>query len=445
LSNTFIVSSAQLITLMSASMTAAALPQIAVDLDMGDSAAQISFSIFFLGLAFGPFLSGALSEIYGRKPVWLVFNMWYIVWNSLCPVGDSPGLMIVGRLLTGLGASVGIGLTGPVMADMFRAKNRGKSIALASLLPYLGPALGPIIGGVVSQHIHWHWLFWILSFVAAGAVALGTVFFHESCAPVLLLRRARAQGVVLHRRTDSRTLFASLRTSLARPVILLFRRPIIQLISLSFALSFGVYCIMLSTYATLYIERYHESQTLASLHYIAIAIGASLSAQAGGPLMDTIRARLVARSPDGMGRPEFRVPYMVPGTIMTAVGLFWYGWSAQHQLSWAMLDVGVIIFVWGDFMLSQALLAYLLDEFSNSTSASANAAMRFLTNVCGFAFPIFAPALYGGLGYGWGNSLLAFVFVGLQVPTLIAFWYWGERIRGWGRRDGELAQELLER
>jgi MFS family permease len=49
-----------------------------------------------------------LSEIYGRKPVFLLSNVWYILWNSLCPVGNSPGLMITGRFLAGCGASAGI-------------------------------------------------------------------------------------------------------------------------------------------------------------------------------------------------------------------------------------------------------------------------------------------------------------------------------------------------
>ena len=87
---------------------AAALPQIATDLGMTMSTTQITFSIYFLGLGFAPFLLAPLSEIYGRKAIWIAGNIFYILWNSLCPVGDKAGLMIFGRLMAGSGASVGV-------------------------------------------------------------------------------------------------------------------------------------------------------------------------------------------------------------------------------------------------------------------------------------------------------------------------------------------------
>lgn len=103
-----IFSFCQLVTLMSASMIAAALGNIQQDLDVSASTSQIIFSTYFLGMAFAPFLIAAWSETTGRKQVWLAANAWYILWNALCPVGNSKVLMIIGRFMTGAGASVGI-------------------------------------------------------------------------------------------------------------------------------------------------------------------------------------------------------------------------------------------------------------------------------------------------------------------------------------------------
>jgi MFS family permease len=64
-------------------------------------------SSYFLGMAFAPLVIGSLSEIYGRKKVWVACNAWYVVWNALCPIGGIGG-MIVGRVMAGAGACVGV-------------------------------------------------------------------------------------------------------------------------------------------------------------------------------------------------------------------------------------------------------------------------------------------------------------------------------------------------
>jgi MFS family permease len=112
---------------MSASVMAAALPNIAQDLETGSSVIQIIFSVYFLGLAVGPIPIAAFSESYGRRPVWICCNLWYSVWNSLCPVGNSSGLMTAGRFLAGTGASVGIAVRYPNVSFGSHRKESGSS------------------------------------------------------------------------------------------------------------------------------------------------------------------------------------------------------------------------------------------------------------------------------------------------------------------------------
>jgi MFS family permease len=324
----------------------------------------------------------------------------------------------------------------PIMADLFYAKDRGKSLALATLIPYLGPALGPIMGGLASQHVHWHWLFWILSSFEALVTVLGAIVMKESYTPALLRQKAKAQNPNLYQKHTPFTrqfyqdLFILLRKNIYRPLHLLAKRPIIQLLSWVYGLDFGIYILMLSTYANLWIERYHESETISSLNYIAIAIGTTVGAQGGGHLMDYIFRRM-RDCPNAIVTPEFRIPYMLPSVLIIPIGLFWYGWSAEHRISWVVVDIGAAIFTAGCFMVGQAMMAYLLDEFTHA--ASANAATRMLSNILAFVFPIFAPQLYERLGYGWGNSLLALLYILLGVPIPVVLWFWGPKLRAMGR------------
>lgn len=327
------------------------------------------------------------------------------------------------------------------MADMYTKEERGKSLAIATFIPYLGPALGPIIGGLITQKLQWHWLFWILSIFDAGVTLAGCVFVKETYVPVLLRRKAAAQSenVSLEPSPNPfearfyRDLYAKLSVSLVRPLQMLVHRPIIQVIALIMALNFGVYTLLLSTFSSLWQERYGQSAFISTLHYIAIAIGTTFATQVGGRLMDWIFRRLKARAPGGATTPEFRVPYLVPGVVLIPAGLFWYGWAAQTRMHWVMVDFGVAIFTCGSFILAQGMLAYLLDEFHHA--ASANAASRMLSNIFGFAFPIFAPQLYARFDYGWGNSLLGFIFVALGCPAPLILWLWGARLRALGRKE----------
>lgn len=202
------------------------------------------------------------------------------------------------------------------MADVYSAKYRGQSLAIASLLSYLGPALGPIIGGLLTQLVSWPWLFYVISIFNAVITFVGVFIIKESYTPVLLARKRAKQ---LEKTQGSPPAKAPLQVvwkermsrfwgNFRRPFGLLFGRPIIPILSFSLALEFGIYSLVLSTYASLWIDRYGQSQLISSLHYISISIGTTASAQAGGRILDWIYARLSKRN-KGVGKPEFRVPF----------------------------------------------------------------------------------------------------------------------------------------
>lgn len=108
---TVLLSLGGLVCTMSTSMIAPALSQISIDLDMKPSVMQLALSIYLLAFVFGSPLIASVSEIYGRKPAYILAHLWYIVWNTMCPVNKSKGLMIAGRFLSGLGGSVSIAVS----------------------------------------------------------------------------------------------------------------------------------------------------------------------------------------------------------------------------------------------------------------------------------------------------------------------------------------------
>ena len=161
-------------------------------------------------------------------------------------------------------------------------------------------------------------------------------------------------------------------------------QPLIQLMSLFLAYNYGILYIVQSTFATLWIENLGQSVSVSGLHYIAIAVGRIITAQAGAAVMDRIWQYLKARA-EGETQPEYRVLLMIPGTILIPVGFFWYGWSAEGRASWIVADIGIAVFSCGIIVGTQAMQAYIMDSFPKHV-ASATAASQLLRNIAGFAF-----------------------------------------------------------
>ena len=92
-------------------MIAPALGDIQRDVRADAATTQVIMLITFLGFALGPFLFASLAETYGRRPVWVMGNVWFVLWNAVVPLGRVQGLMIFARLMAGVGASVDIAVS----------------------------------------------------------------------------------------------------------------------------------------------------------------------------------------------------------------------------------------------------------------------------------------------------------------------------------------------
>src|ERR1700761_6178820 len=193
------------------------------------------------------------------------------------------------------------------------------------------------------------------------------------------------------------------------------------------AFLYGMMYLMLSTFPTLWEVRYGFTTNIGSLHYIALGAGFFLGSQISAPINDRIYRRL-KRKNNNVGRPEFRVPLMFVGSALIPVGLFWYGWAAQARAHWILPNIGAAFFCAGAIICFQSMQTYIVDSYTRY-AASGIASAVVLRSLAGFGFPLFAPAMYNKLGYGWGNSILGFVGIALGIPAPIIFWKYGERLR----------------
>ncbi|KAK1980730.1 major facilitator superfamily transporter [Colletotrichum cereale] len=434
----FCVSCFTLLSPVSSSMVAPALEAIGSELNITSSFEQaLVLSIFVLAYAVGPLAWGPLSELYGRVIVLQLTNVLYMCFNLGCGLARTKSQLIAFRFLAGLGGSAPLAIGGGVLADLFEAEQRGKAISIYTLMPMLGPAIGPIAGGFVTQNTTWRWIFYSTTILTAVIQSIGVFVLQETYAPVLLTRRKNrlikeTGNTALHTEFDhpDRTMARTLSIALTRPFRLLGTQPLVQFLALYMMYLYGLMYLVLSTFPALWTGEYGQSVGISGLNYISLGLGFFVGAQTCAPMQDRIYAALKRRyvPEGGPGRPEFRVPLMIPGALLCPAGLLIYGWSAQYHTHWIVPNIGAVIFSAGVIVGFQCIQGYLVDTYTKY-AASAVAAATVLRSLAGFGFPLFAPSMYDKLGYGWGNSLLALLGVAIGWPGPLLLWKFGPTLR----------------
>jgi len=431
---TMTVAAFTFISPVSSSMIAPCLRQLGADLNTSAFATELGMSAFILAFAVGPLFLGPMSELFGRRIVLQLSNLFYFAFNLACGFSDNIGMIIAFRFLSGLGGSAPMGIGGGVLGDIWLPQERGKAMAVYSLMPLLGPAIGPIAGGFIAQYSTWQWVFYSTSICAILVQILGIFFLRETYAAEILKRKKKQLIKItgnpdLHTEFDNpnRKLSAHLRTAFARPFKLLFTQPIVQVLAAYIGYVYGVLYLVLASFPMLWAEQYGESDSIGGLNYISLGLGFYLGTQIAAKTADRIYKSLKAKN-GGVGRSEFRVPLMFPGAVMVPIGLLIYGWSAQAHTHWIVPNIGTAIFAAGNQLVFQNCQTYIVDSYTRF-AASAIAATTVFRSLGGFAFPLFASAMYNGLGYGIGNTVLACcgIIVGLPVPCLL--WWYGETLR----------------
>lgn len=91
---------------------APALPVIGTELHMETLEALMSMSVYLLATAVAPLVVAPLSEIYGRKPILHITNIWFLAWNLVCGFARNKQLLTAARALAGLGAGAAYMLSG---------------------------------------------------------------------------------------------------------------------------------------------------------------------------------------------------------------------------------------------------------------------------------------------------------------------------------------------
>lgn len=169
---------------------------------------------------------------------------------------------------------------------------------------------------------------------------------------------------------------------------------------------------------------------VASLPFLAIFIGIVICCIAIAVDTKTRFRKALVKS-GKLVLPEARLPPMIVGSFLLPIGLFWFAWTSNPDISWVPQVLSGIFIGCGLFLVFLPGLLYIVDVYllnANSALVS-NTCVRSLMAA---AFPMFATYMYEDLGVEWATSLLAFLCIAM-LPFPILFYKYGKTLRAKGK------------
>ncbi|PYH83819.1 MFS general substrate transporter [Aspergillus uvarum CBS 121591] len=376
------------------------IPGIKESFDISsDTVVLLGLTTYMLSLAFECLVFASLSELYGRRPVYLITTLAFAC--SVIPLALARDIhtILVCRALGGVFGSATIAGGPGTINDVTSRRYRALAFSLWSLGAMNGPAIGPIFGGFVYQYLGWRWINWVI-LCRASVLAVALFLSKETYELAILRARARTQQ---EQTGDLRwCLFWNLYVGVIYAILFL--------------------CFV--SYPIAFQEHRGWLPGIAGLGYCGIApVSSSLfsvspsSSAASSPVIRGTPARV--RSPP---RPP-SVPYAL-GAILSPLGEFWFSWTAVATTTTAQSSsaptythwiypilagvsfgmVNTLIFIYSAHYLAGSYPIYA------ASAVADNAMVRY---VFAGALPLAGHRLYESMGIAWTGTLLGQVEVAL--------------------------------
>jgi EmrB/QacA subfamily drug resistance transporter len=151
-----------------------ALPRIVSDLG-GLSHLSWVVTAFLLSSTATTPLYGKLSDIYGRKPLFIVAILIFLVGSCLCGLSGSMTQLVIFRGIQGIGAGGLMTLAMTTIADLVAPRERGRYQGMFGAVFAFSSIAGPLLGGFITDALSWRWIFYVN--VPIGVPALALILF----------------------------------------------------------------------------------------------------------------------------------------------------------------------------------------------------------------------------------------------------------------------------
>lgn len=146
------------------------LPLLATTFQQDISVAQMTVSLYMVGLACSQLVMGPLSDFYGRRPVLMWCLGLVVVANIGCIFAQTLPQLIIGRFLQAVGGAAGMVIARAIVRDIYERNRVGGMISLVIAVMMIAQMLSPLAGGLLDQWFGWRSIFYALAIVTTLTV-----------------------------------------------------------------------------------------------------------------------------------------------------------------------------------------------------------------------------------------------------------------------------------
>lgn len=150
---------ATFLTAIEGTVVSTAMPKIVSELQ-GIQSMNWVFSIYLLVSAVTVPIFGKLSDLFGRKVIFIIGTVIFMIGSALCGLSQTMTQLIVFRAIQGIGAGAVTPLTSIIIGDIFPSEKRAKMLGFMGMIWGIAGVAGPIVGGFFVDQLSWTWIFY---------------------------------------------------------------------------------------------------------------------------------------------------------------------------------------------------------------------------------------------------------------------------------------------